>query len=127
MTAFGDGPRSFEPWPSAWTTPELAPPLTTTLHQWENVSALDRFNVHRCPTLRIFSGTGRWFNPRIQSPISSVDRERGSFFQDVQVTMATSKLVAERLNINVVLLNYMRAFDDRPPDFEPWSSDVDDN
>ncbi|GFS98601.1 DUF4371 domain-containing protein [Trichonephila clavipes] len=35
-----------------WTTPELAP------HQRENVSALDRFNVHRCPTRRIFSGTG---------------------------------------------------------------------
>ncbi|GFU11764.1 uncharacterized protein TNCV_4969601 [Trichonephila clavipes] len=34
-----------------WTTPELAPPLlTTTPHQWEDVSALDRFKVHRCPT-----------------------------------------------------------------------------
>ncbi|GFT31720.1 uncharacterized protein TNCV_231281 [Trichonephila clavipes] len=32
-----------------WTTPELAPPLlTTTPHQREDVSALDRFNV-RCP------------------------------------------------------------------------------
>ncbi|GFV32023.1 uncharacterized protein TNCV_1195551 [Trichonephila clavipes] len=42
-----------------WTTPELAPPLlTTTPHQREDVSALDRFNVHRCPTRRIFSGTG---------------------------------------------------------------------
>ncbi|GFV54198.1 uncharacterized protein TNCV_1027701 [Trichonephila clavipes] len=42
-----------------WTTPELAPPLlTTTPHQWEDVSALDRFNVHRCPTRRVFSGTG---------------------------------------------------------------------
>ncbi|GFW10331.1 transposable element Tcb1 transposase [Trichonephila clavipes] len=42
-----------------WTTPELAPPLlTTTPHQREDVSALDRFNVHRCPTLRVFSGTG---------------------------------------------------------------------
>ncbi|GFY06432.1 uncharacterized protein TNCV_3652191 [Trichonephila clavipes] len=40
-------------------TPELAPPLlTTTPHQWEDVSALDRFNVHRCPTRRVFSGTG---------------------------------------------------------------------
>ncbi|GFX45316.1 uncharacterized protein TNCV_2096011 [Trichonephila clavipes] len=35
-----------------WTTPELAP------HQREDVSALDRFNVHRCPTRRVFSGTG---------------------------------------------------------------------
>ncbi|GFT56793.1 uncharacterized protein TNCV_1268851 [Trichonephila clavipes] len=42
-----------------WTTPELAPPLlTTTPRQRENVSALDRFNVHRCPTRRVFSGTG---------------------------------------------------------------------
>ncbi|GFW98759.1 uncharacterized protein TNCV_2251221 [Trichonephila clavipes] len=39
-------------------TPELAPPLlTTTPHQWEDISALDRFKVHRCPTRRIFSGT----------------------------------------------------------------------
>ncbi|GFT29234.1 transposon Ty3-G Gag-Pol polyprotein [Trichonephila clavipes] len=38
-----------------WTTPELAPP---TPHQREDVSALDRFNVHRCPTRRVFSGTG---------------------------------------------------------------------
>ncbi|GFX30289.1 uncharacterized protein TNCV_1963961 [Trichonephila clavipes] len=42
-----------------WTTPELAPPLlTTTPHQREDVSALDRFNVYRCPTRRVFSGTG---------------------------------------------------------------------
>ncbi|GFY04527.1 uncharacterized protein TNCV_4416131 [Trichonephila clavipes] len=40
-------------------TPELAPPLlTTTPHQREDVSALDRFNVHCCPTRRVFSGTG---------------------------------------------------------------------
>ncbi|GFW78710.1 uncharacterized protein TNCV_4261331 [Trichonephila clavipes] len=42
-----------------WTTPELAPPfLTITPHQREDVSALDRFNVHRCPTRRVFRGTG---------------------------------------------------------------------
>ncbi|GFW86012.1 uncharacterized protein TNCV_1968201 [Trichonephila clavipes] len=43
-----------------WTTPELAPPplLTTTPHQREDISALDRFHVHRCPTRRVFSGTG---------------------------------------------------------------------
>ncbi|GFY04349.1 uncharacterized protein TNCV_4414371 [Trichonephila clavipes] len=42
-----------------WTTPELAPPLlTSTPDQREDVSALDRFNVHRCPTRRVFSGTG---------------------------------------------------------------------
>ncbi|GFX40026.1 hypothetical protein TNCV_2273101 [Trichonephila clavipes] len=33
------------------------PLLTTTPHQREDVSALDRFNVHRCPTRRVFSGT----------------------------------------------------------------------
>ncbi|GFX59406.1 uncharacterized protein TNCV_4793421 [Trichonephila clavipes] len=44
-----------------WTTPELAPPSPnyhTTPHQREDASALDRFNVHRCPTRRVFSGTG---------------------------------------------------------------------
>ncbi|GFU63272.1 uncharacterized protein TNCV_3333221 [Trichonephila clavipes] len=40
-----------------WTTPELASPLlTTTPHQREEVSALDRFNVHRCPTRWVFNG-----------------------------------------------------------------------
>ncbi|GFW53603.1 histone-lysine N-methyltransferase SETMAR [Trichonephila clavipes] len=40
-------------------TPEVAPPLlTTTPHQREDVSALDRFNVHRCPIRRVFSGSG---------------------------------------------------------------------
>ncbi|GFW27155.1 uncharacterized protein TNCV_93811 [Trichonephila clavipes] len=42
-----------------WTPPDLAPPLlTTTPLQWEDVSALDRFNVHRCPTRWVYSGTG---------------------------------------------------------------------
>ncbi|GFT06530.1 uncharacterized protein TNCV_3356511 [Trichonephila clavipes] len=42
-----------------WTTPELVPPLlTTTPHQQEDVSALDKFNVHRCPIRYVFSGTG---------------------------------------------------------------------
>ncbi|GFT08447.1 uncharacterized protein TNCV_2324641 [Trichonephila clavipes] len=41
------------------TTLELAPPLLTTIpHLREDVSALDRFNVHRSPTRRVFSGTG---------------------------------------------------------------------
>ncbi|GFU72913.1 uncharacterized protein TNCV_2395411 [Trichonephila clavipes] len=41
-----------------WTTPELAPPLLiTTPLQREDVSALDRFNVHRCPIGWVFSGT----------------------------------------------------------------------
>ncbi|GFY07432.1 uncharacterized protein TNCV_5086171 [Trichonephila clavipes] len=42
-----------------WTTPELAPPSPNYhTHQREDVSALDRFNAHRCPTRRVFSGTG---------------------------------------------------------------------
>ncbi|GFW95882.1 uncharacterized protein TNCV_1625421 [Trichonephila clavipes] len=37
------------------TIPELAPPLqTTTPHQQEDFSALDRSSMHRCP----ISGTG---------------------------------------------------------------------
>ncbi|GFU27069.1 uncharacterized protein TNCV_280511 [Trichonephila clavipes] len=40
-------------------THELVPPLlTTTPHQREDVSALDRFSMHRCPTRWVFSGTG---------------------------------------------------------------------
>ncbi|GFW93539.1 uncharacterized protein TNCV_47421 [Trichonephila clavipes] len=40
-------------------TPELEPSLlTTTSQQREEVSALDRFSVHRCPTRRVFSGIG---------------------------------------------------------------------
>ncbi|GFY18507.1 uncharacterized protein TNCV_2397341 [Trichonephila clavipes] len=41
-----------------WTTPEhLASPLLTTTPTGD-VSALGRFNVHRCPTQRVFSDTG---------------------------------------------------------------------
>ncbi|GFT87593.1 uncharacterized protein TNCV_4302211 [Trichonephila clavipes] len=57
--AFGDGPRNFEPWSSDVDDTWVGTPLlTTTPHQREDVSALDRFNVHRCPTRRVFSGTG---------------------------------------------------------------------
>ncbi|GFY33203.1 hypothetical protein TNCV_1240541 [Trichonephila clavipes] len=57
--AFGDGPRHFEPWSSDVDEPVLASPLlTTTPHQREDVSAFDRFHVHRCPIRRVFSGTG---------------------------------------------------------------------
>ncbi|GFX17778.1 uncharacterized protein TNCV_475781 [Trichonephila clavipes] len=42
-----------------WLPPDLAPPLlTTTPHQREDVSALNRFSVHRCPTRRVFIGIG---------------------------------------------------------------------
>ncbi|GFX97729.1 hypothetical protein TNCV_3066161 [Trichonephila clavipes] len=36
------------------------PLLTTTPHQWEDISALDRFSVHRCPT-RWVLGSGTVF------------------------------------------------------------------
>ncbi|GFV11003.1 hypothetical protein TNCV_1493171, partial [Trichonephila clavipes] len=40
-------------------THKLALPLvTTTPHQREDVSAHNRFNMHRCPTRWVFSGTG---------------------------------------------------------------------
>ncbi|GFT20138.1 uncharacterized protein TNCV_1945731 [Trichonephila clavipes] len=52
--AFDDGPRNFEPWSS---DVDLSL-LTTTPHQREDASALDRFNVLRCPTRRVFRGTG---------------------------------------------------------------------
>ncbi|GFT61158.1 hypothetical protein TNCV_3484281 [Trichonephila clavipes] len=40
-------------------TPELAPPLlTTTPHQREDISALDRFNVHAALHGGSFCGTG---------------------------------------------------------------------
>ncbi|GFT89249.1 uncharacterized protein TNCV_4385621 [Trichonephila clavipes] len=46
-----------------YTTPELEPPLlTTTPHQREDVSALDRFNGHRCPTRMVFSVGDRLTN-----------------------------------------------------------------
>ncbi|GFY25063.1 transposable element Tcb1 transposase [Trichonephila clavipes] len=42
-----------------WMTPKLEPPLlTTTPHQREDVSALDRFKVHHCHTWWVFRGTG---------------------------------------------------------------------
>ncbi|GFV82275.1 hypothetical protein TNCV_3219871 [Trichonephila clavipes] len=57
--AFGDEPRNFEPWSSDEDDTRAGTPLlTTTPHQREDVSALDRFNVHRSPTQWVLSGTG---------------------------------------------------------------------
>ncbi|GFW14454.1 uncharacterized protein TNCV_298741 [Trichonephila clavipes] len=57
--AFGDHHVILKHGQVTWTTPEFAPHLlTTTPHQREDVSALDRFYVHRCPIRRVFSGTG---------------------------------------------------------------------
>ncbi|GFT33884.1 uncharacterized protein TNCV_4383701 [Trichonephila clavipes] len=50
---------TYLPWSDTLSTglPHPSSPLLTQ-HQREDVSALDRFNVHRCPTWRVFSGTG---------------------------------------------------------------------
>ncbi|GFV63698.1 hypothetical protein TNCV_4692461 [Trichonephila clavipes] len=57
--AFGNGPRDLNHGRVTRTTPKLAPPvLSSTLHQREDVSALNRFNVHRSSTLHFFSDTG---------------------------------------------------------------------
>ncbi|GFY04983.1 hypothetical protein TNCV_561151 [Trichonephila clavipes] len=55
--AFDDGPRNFESWSSDVddTSACTHPLLTTTPHQRKDVSALDRFDVHHCPTWRVFS------------------------------------------------------------------------
>ncbi|GFX33486.1 uncharacterized protein TNCV_1006471 [Trichonephila clavipes] len=85
-----------------WTTPELAPPLlTTTPHQREDVSALNRFNVHSCPTRWVFSGTG----------LEPVTKQATVRYLYHSATTATG---------------YTRAFGDGPRNLEPWSSDVDD-
>ncbi|GFV49485.1 uncharacterized protein TNCV_4544681 [Trichonephila clavipes] len=57
--AFGDAHVILNHGQVTWTKPELAAPLlTTTPHQREDVLALKRFNVHRCPIRRVFSRTG---------------------------------------------------------------------
>ncbi|GFW11263.1 uncharacterized protein TNCV_3807831 [Trichonephila clavipes] len=72
-----------------WTTPELAPPLlTTTPHQREDVSALDRFNVHRCPTRRVFSGTGL-------EPVTKQATVRYLYHSATAATQIPSELVLE--------------------------------
>ncbi|GFV51069.1 hypothetical protein TNCV_4743461 [Trichonephila clavipes] len=51
--AFGNESRNFEPWSSGKDDTSAGTPsslLTTTLQEREDVSGLDRFNVHRPPT-----------------------------------------------------------------------------
>ncbi|GFU31245.1 uncharacterized protein TNCV_1742371 [Trichonephila clavipes] len=55
--AFGDGPRILNHGQVTWTSPELAPP-SPNYHTNGRTFQLDRFNVHRCPTRPVFSGTG---------------------------------------------------------------------
>ncbi|GFW14449.1 hypothetical protein TNCV_298691 [Trichonephila clavipes] len=61
--AFDDGQRHFEACSSDVddTRAGTPPLLTTTPHQWEDVSAVDRFNMHRSPARR---GTGLEFVTR---------------------------------------------------------------
>ncbi|GFV78258.1 hypothetical protein TNCV_94181, partial [Trichonephila clavipes] len=54
--ASGDGQHHFEPWSSDEDDTELAPPpLTTTTHQREDVSPLNRFHGDLLPTVQLFS------------------------------------------------------------------------
>ncbi|GFV64762.1 uncharacterized protein TNCV_3275331 [Trichonephila clavipes] len=56
--AFDDGPRNLDHGQVMWTTPELTLPSSNYYTaSTEDVSVLDRFSVHRCPTRRVFSGT----------------------------------------------------------------------
>ncbi|GFW48978.1 uncharacterized protein TNCV_3901761 [Trichonephila clavipes] len=66
-----------------WTTPELVPPLlTTTPHQREDVSALDRFNVHRCPT-RGFAYLFLFSSPSKKHQNTLVYRVNGSIGEQI--------------------------------------------
>ncbi|GFU48162.1 hypothetical protein TNCV_4229942 [Trichonephila clavipes] len=48
------------------TSSELSPPLlTSTTHQRKDVSALDRFNVHRSPTRWVYSGNRLYEEPQV--------------------------------------------------------------
>ncbi|GFT31628.1 hypothetical protein TNCV_230671, partial [Trichonephila clavipes] len=49
MRAFGDGPHNFEPW-SSDVDDASAGTLSPNYHTTPTGGALDRFNVHRCPT-----------------------------------------------------------------------------
>ncbi|GFT57241.1 uncharacterized protein TNCV_1692441 [Trichonephila clavipes] len=123
-----------------WTTPELAPPLlTTTPHQREDVSALDRFNVHRCPTRRVFSGTGLELVTKQATPyiriLTPLETNRLRELMHVNSIRALSLvwdggekrgLPAQLVNIKVALFSCTRAFADGPRHFETWSSDEDD-
>ncbi|GFU73809.1 uncharacterized protein TNCV_554371 [Trichonephila clavipes] len=91
-----------------WTTPELAPPLlTTTPHQREDVSALDRFNVHRCPTRRVFSGTGielmtclPWLDRGCGSPVVKVSNHGRHVMSSIPVPLKTRR-VGQRCTLNL--------------------------
>ncbi|GFY25649.1 hypothetical protein TNCV_2487691 [Trichonephila clavipes] len=55
--------------------------LTTTSHQREEVSALDRFKAHRCPTRWVFSDTGtrdKALTTRLPWPRSLCEKEKAT-------------------------------------------------
>ncbi|GFY19160.1 hypothetical protein TNCV_4225241 [Trichonephila clavipes] len=52
--AFGDGPRNFE----SWSSDVDGTPSPYYHSKFVDVSALDRFSMHRSPTLWVFSSTG---------------------------------------------------------------------
>ncbi|GFV48211.1 uncharacterized protein TNCV_2345121 [Trichonephila clavipes] len=82
-------------------TPEMAPPLLTTIpHQREDVSALDRFRVHRCPTRRVFSGT--------------------------RLELVTKPATIRYLYHSATAATCNGVFSEGPRKFEPGSSDRDD-
>ncbi|GFW12879.1 uncharacterized protein TNCV_3328121 [Trichonephila clavipes] len=83
-----------------WTTSDLAPPLLTAT-PLGHVSALNRFNMHRCPTRRVFCGTG----------LEHVTRQATVRYLYHSATAATIK---------------QRAIGDGPRNFEPRLSDEDD-
>ncbi|GFY14726.1 uncharacterized protein TNCV_647701 [Trichonephila clavipes] len=65
-----------------WTAPELAPSLlTTTPHQREDVSAFERFKVHRYPR-RVFSGPSE--------KKSTTENKRVSFNNELEVRYRTA-------------------------------------
>ncbi|GFX76841.1 uncharacterized protein TNCV_1952821 [Trichonephila clavipes] len=59
-------------------------------------------------------------------PRSDYVRQADIAFLSVKIIKTTVLYLLERVNINVALFSYMRAFGNGPRNFEPWSSDVDD-
>ncbi|GFW04489.1 hypothetical protein TNCV_878581 [Trichonephila clavipes] len=65
-SAFDDGYRSFEPWSSDEDVDKRAGPPSSNFHitPTRGRLSLDRFNVHRFPTRRIFRSTRLEFMTR---------------------------------------------------------------
>ncbi|GFX27375.1 hypothetical protein TNCV_34741 [Trichonephila clavipes] len=61
-----------------------------------------------------------------RGPRSDYVRQADIAFLSIKIIKTTVLYLLERVNINVALFSYMRAFGNGPRNFEPWSSDVDD-